>query len=78
MNTTQSPAPKLGNSNGGKKYNASTKPTAARVLPEAPAPDTGHSSNKSALGKSLAKKDDQPSRQPKSNSGSGGRSASTP
>ncbi|HSH31744.1 MAG TPA: hypothetical protein VK963_03720 [Candidatus Saccharimonadales bacterium] len=66
MNSTQKPSSKLDNSNGGKKYDKSTKPTAPRVLPKAPAPDTGHSSNKGGLGKSLAEKDDQPSRQPKS------------
>ena len=65
MNTTQSPAPKLGNSNGGKKYDASTKPTAARMLPRALARDAGNSSHKGAPGKSMAEKGDQTSQRPK-------------
>jgi hypothetical protein len=65
MNSTQNPSSKLDNSNGGRKYDASTRPIAARMLPRAPARNAGNSFNKGAPGRSLAEKGDQDYQRPK-------------
>ena len=54
MKSTQPSVAKLDNSRGGKKYDKSTKPAAPRESPKAPAPDTGYSSDKGAIGESMA------------------------
>jgi len=65
MSSTRPPASKLDNSNGGRKYDASTKLTAARMPPRAPARDAGNSSNEGATGRFLAEKSEQTYPRPK-------------
>ncbi len=65
MNSNRNLSSKLNNSNGGKKHDASTKPTSAQRLPQAPARSAGHSFNKRAPGKPMAGKGKQGHQRPK-------------